>query len=160
MPWPEATLCLLCAWAADHQSEQATLSLSYHRPPACTGIWCNRYHSVALLAAALGIHVIQVQKEACKQLPGPMLLAHESRTSRVSSALPDVVQGPPESLIWERGFGLMFAQPAIQPLRRPIERRIEDAAAPFSARATCSAHPMFGCDAAWLWRPLQKSHSR
>ncbi|GFH26040.1 hypothetical protein HaLaN_24116 [Haematococcus lacustris] len=35
-------------------------------------------------------------REACKQFPGRVVLVHEFRTSRVSSAHTDVVAGQPE----------------------------------------------------------------
>ncbi|KAJ9508368.1 hypothetical protein QJQ45_011885 [Haematococcus lacustris] len=44
-----------------------------------------------------GVPAKQIQREACKQFPGRVVLVHEFRTSRVSSARTDVVAGQPES---------------------------------------------------------------
>ncbi|GFH14022.1 hypothetical protein HaLaN_09995, partial [Haematococcus lacustris] len=41
-------------------------------------------------------------REACKQFPGRVVLVHEFRTSRISSARTDVVAGHPESFRWLR----------------------------------------------------------
>ncbi|KAJ9515538.1 hypothetical protein QJQ45_021643, partial [Haematococcus lacustris] len=47
-----------------------------------------------------GVPVKQMQREACKQFPGRVVLVHEFRTSRVSSARTNVVQGQAESFRW------------------------------------------------------------
>ncbi|GFH13415.1 hypothetical protein HaLaN_09296 [Haematococcus lacustris] len=39
-------------------------------------------------------------REACKQFPGRVVLVHEFRTSRVSSARTNVVQGQAQSFRW------------------------------------------------------------
>ncbi|GFH13262.1 uncharacterized protein HaLaN_09107 [Haematococcus lacustris] len=44
-----------------------------------------------------GVPVNQMRREACKQFPGRVVLVHEFRTSRVSSARTNVVQGQAES---------------------------------------------------------------
>ncbi|GFH24504.1 hypothetical protein HaLaN_22312 [Haematococcus lacustris] len=44
-----------------------------------------------------GVPVNQMQREACNQFPGRVVLVHEFRTSRVSSARTNVVQGQAES---------------------------------------------------------------
>ncbi|GFH31065.1 hypothetical protein HaLaN_30031 [Haematococcus lacustris] len=41
-------------------------------------------------------------REACKQFPGRVVLVHEFRTSRVSSARTNVVAGQAESFRWLR----------------------------------------------------------
>ncbi|KAJ9519915.1 hypothetical protein QJQ45_014645 [Haematococcus lacustris] len=47
-----------------------------------------------------GVPVKQMQREACKQYPGRVVLVHEFRTSRVGSARTKVVQGQAESCRW------------------------------------------------------------
>ncbi|KAJ9506911.1 hypothetical protein QJQ45_002474 [Haematococcus lacustris] len=47
-----------------------------------------------------GVPVKQMQREACKQFPGRVVLVHEFRTSRVSSARTNVVAGQAESFRW------------------------------------------------------------
>ncbi|KAJ9514152.1 hypothetical protein QJQ45_002244 [Haematococcus lacustris] len=47
-----------------------------------------------------GVPVTQMQREACKQFPGRVVLVHEFRTSRVSSARTNVVAGQAESFRW------------------------------------------------------------
>ncbi|KAJ9506533.1 hypothetical protein QJQ45_019591 [Haematococcus lacustris] len=47
-----------------------------------------------------GVPVSQMLKEACRQFPGRVLLVHEFRTSRVSSARSNVVAGQAESFRW------------------------------------------------------------
>ncbi|KAJ9518587.1 hypothetical protein QJQ45_018613 [Haematococcus lacustris] len=47
-----------------------------------------------------GVPVKQMLREACKQFPGRVVLEHEFRTSRVSSARTNVVQGQAESFRW------------------------------------------------------------
>ncbi|KAJ9519138.1 hypothetical protein QJQ45_007690 [Haematococcus lacustris] len=47
-----------------------------------------------------GVPVKQMLREACKQFPGCVVLVHEFRTSRVSSARTNVVQGQAESFRW------------------------------------------------------------
>ncbi|GFH13428.1 hypothetical protein HaLaN_09313 [Haematococcus lacustris] len=44
-----------------------------------------------------GVPVKLMQREACKQFPGRVVLVHDFRTSRVSSARTNVVQGQAES---------------------------------------------------------------
>ncbi|KAJ9534870.1 hypothetical protein QJQ45_029560, partial [Haematococcus lacustris] len=44
-----------------------------------------------------GVPVKQMQREACKHFPGRVVLVHEFRTSRVSSARTNMVQGQAES---------------------------------------------------------------
>ncbi|KAJ9518074.1 hypothetical protein QJQ45_009992 [Haematococcus lacustris] len=47
-----------------------------------------------------GVPVKQMLREACKQFPGSVVLVHEFRTSRVSSARTNVVAGQAESFRW------------------------------------------------------------
>ncbi|KAJ9520549.1 hypothetical protein QJQ45_007411 [Haematococcus lacustris] len=47
-----------------------------------------------------GVPVNQMRREACNQFPGRVVLVHEFRTSRVSSARTNVVQGQAESVRW------------------------------------------------------------
>ncbi|KAJ9514392.1 hypothetical protein QJQ45_012389 [Haematococcus lacustris] len=47
-----------------------------------------------------GVPVKQMQREACKQFPGRVVLVHEFRTSRVSSARTNVVAGQAEPFRW------------------------------------------------------------
>ncbi|KAJ9514276.1 hypothetical protein QJQ45_012215 [Haematococcus lacustris] len=47
-----------------------------------------------------GVPVKQMQREACKQFPGRVVLVHEFWTSRVSSARTNVVAGQAESFRW------------------------------------------------------------
>ncbi|GFH08762.1 uncharacterized protein HaLaN_03780 [Haematococcus lacustris] len=47
-----------------------------------------------------GVPVKQMRREACKQFPGRVVLVHEFRTSRVSSARTNVVAGQAESFRW------------------------------------------------------------
>ncbi|KAJ9518377.1 hypothetical protein QJQ45_010295 [Haematococcus lacustris] len=47
-----------------------------------------------------GVPVKQMRREACKQFPGRVMLVHEFRTSRVSSARTNVVEGQAESFKW------------------------------------------------------------
>ncbi|KAJ9528074.1 hypothetical protein QJQ45_005736 [Haematococcus lacustris] len=47
-----------------------------------------------------GVPVKQMRREACKQFPGRVVLVHEFRTSRVSSARSNVVAGQAESFRW------------------------------------------------------------
>ncbi|KAJ9521018.1 hypothetical protein QJQ45_022749, partial [Haematococcus lacustris] len=47
-----------------------------------------------------GVPVNQMRREACKQFPERVVLVHEFRTSRVSSARTNVVQGQAESFRW------------------------------------------------------------
>ncbi|KAJ9520845.1 hypothetical protein QJQ45_014045 [Haematococcus lacustris] len=53
-----------------------------------------------------GVPVKQMLREACKQFPGRVVLVHEFRTSRVSSAHTDVVAGQPESFRWHTWRGM------------------------------------------------------
>ncbi|GFH30390.1 hypothetical protein HaLaN_29240, partial [Haematococcus lacustris] len=47
-----------------------------------------------------GVPVKQMRREACKQFPGRVVLVHEFRTSRVSSARTNVVAGQAETFRW------------------------------------------------------------
>ncbi|KAJ9510920.1 hypothetical protein QJQ45_027854 [Haematococcus lacustris] len=49
-----------------------------------------------------GVPVKQMLREACKQLPGRVVMVHEFRTSRVSSARTNVGAGQAESFRWLR----------------------------------------------------------
>ncbi|KAJ9512595.1 hypothetical protein QJQ45_018900 [Haematococcus lacustris] len=90
------TMCLsLCALAADCQG--------------CNSAATGRPLALAYGAAGFsgsgsigskGVPVNQMQREACKQFPGRVVLVHEFRTSRVSSARTNVVQGQAESFRW------------------------------------------------------------
>ncbi|GFH12914.1 hypothetical protein HaLaN_08695 [Haematococcus lacustris] len=90
-------MCLsLCASAADCQGCQGTLQLSCHRSPPGPGLWGSRLQRQRHHGQQ-DVPVKQMQREACKQFPGRVVLVHEFRTSRVSSARTNVVQGQAES---------------------------------------------------------------
>ncbi|KAJ9525901.1 hypothetical protein QJQ45_009226 [Haematococcus lacustris] len=63
-----------------------------------------------------GVPVKQMLREACKQFPGRVVLVHEFRTSRVSSARTDVVAGQPESFRWLRPVRSMATRSRIRGL--------------------------------------------
>ncbi|GFH30790.1 hypothetical protein HaLaN_29710, partial [Haematococcus lacustris] len=55
-------------------------------------------------------------REACKHFPGRVVLVHEFRTSRVSSARNDVVAGQPEAFRWLRPVRSMATRSRIRGL--------------------------------------------
>ncbi|GFH29808.1 hypothetical protein HaLaN_28536 [Haematococcus lacustris] len=57
-----------------------------------------------------------MQREACKQFPGRVVLVHEFRTNRVSSARTNVVQGQAESFRWLYPVGSMAKRSRIRGL--------------------------------------------
>ncbi|GFH10546.1 hypothetical protein HaLaN_05877, partial [Haematococcus lacustris] len=63
-----------------------------------------------------GVPVKQMLREACQQFPGRVVLVHEFRTSRVSSAHTDVVAGQPESFRWLRPVRSMATRSRIRGL--------------------------------------------
>ncbi|KAJ9509181.1 hypothetical protein QJQ45_001669 [Haematococcus lacustris] len=63
-----------------------------------------------------GVPVKHMLREACKQFPGRVVLVHEFRTSRVSSARTDVVAGQPESFRWLRPVRSMATRSRIRGL--------------------------------------------
>ncbi|KAJ9526740.1 hypothetical protein QJQ45_017514 [Haematococcus lacustris] len=63
-----------------------------------------------------GVPVKHMLREACKQFPGSVVLVHEFRTSRVSSAHTDVVAGQPESFRWRRPVRSMATRSRIRGL--------------------------------------------
>ncbi|KAJ9523786.1 hypothetical protein QJQ45_019982 [Haematococcus lacustris] len=77
-----------------------------------------------------GVPVKQMQREACKQFPGRVVLVHEFRTSRVSSARTNVVQGQAESFRWLHPVRSMAKQSRIRGLMcstsNVIKRRFYD----------------------------------
>ncbi|KAJ9512687.1 hypothetical protein QJQ45_018801, partial [Haematococcus lacustris] len=63
-----------------------------------------------------GVPVKQMLKEACKQFPGRVLMVHEFRTSRVSSARTNVVAGHAEGFRWLRPVRSMATRSRIRGL--------------------------------------------
>ncbi|KAJ9513156.1 hypothetical protein QJQ45_029356 [Haematococcus lacustris] len=63
-----------------------------------------------------GVPVKQMLREACKQFPGRVMLVHEFRTSRVSSARTNVVAGQAESFRWLRPVRSMATRSRIRGL--------------------------------------------
>ncbi|KAJ9509185.1 hypothetical protein QJQ45_001674 [Haematococcus lacustris] len=63
-----------------------------------------------------GVPVKHMLREACKHFPGRVVLVHEFRTSRVSSARTDVVAGQPESFRWLRPVRSMATRSRIRGL--------------------------------------------
>ncbi|KAJ9526117.1 hypothetical protein QJQ45_009611 [Haematococcus lacustris] len=63
-----------------------------------------------------GVPVKQMLREACKQFPGRVVLVHEFRTSRVSSARTNVVAGQAESFRWLRPVRSMATRSRIRGL--------------------------------------------
>ncbi|KAJ9508557.1 hypothetical protein QJQ45_012094 [Haematococcus lacustris] len=63
-----------------------------------------------------GVPVKQMLREACKQFPGRVVLVHEFRTSRVSSARTNVVAGQAEAFRWLRPVRSMATRSRIRGL--------------------------------------------
>ncbi|GFH11104.1 uncharacterized protein HaLaN_06545 [Haematococcus lacustris] len=63
-----------------------------------------------------GVPVKQMLTEACQQFPGRVVLVHEFRTSRVSSAGTNVVAGQAESFRWLRPVRSMATRSRIMGL--------------------------------------------
>ncbi|KAJ9520273.1 hypothetical protein QJQ45_030255, partial [Haematococcus lacustris] len=63
-----------------------------------------------------GVPVKQMLREACKQFPGHVVMVHEFRTSRVSSARTKVVAGQAESFWWLRPVRSMATRSRIRGL--------------------------------------------
>ncbi|GFH19910.1 hypothetical protein HaLaN_16942 [Haematococcus lacustris] len=64
----------------------------------------------------MGVPVKQMLREACQQFPGRVVLVHEFRTSRVSSARTNVVAGHAESFRWLRPVRSMATRSRIRGL--------------------------------------------
>ncbi|KAJ9513954.1 hypothetical protein QJQ45_021027 [Haematococcus lacustris] len=113
-----------------------------------------------------GVPVKQMLREACKQFPGRVVLVHEFRTSRVSSARTNVVQGQAESFRWLHPVRSMATRSRIRGLMcstsNVIKRRLYDrdvSAAP-SIRSIAAGPGRPRELSSWLGRPAMPNPGR
>ncbi|KAJ9526711.1 hypothetical protein QJQ45_017823, partial [Haematococcus lacustris] len=81
------------------QIPAGTLKLGCHRSPPGPGLWVSSFSGSGSIGSR-GVPVKQMLREACKQFPGRVVMVHEFRTSRVSSARTNVMAGQAESFRW------------------------------------------------------------
>ncbi|KAJ9528516.1 hypothetical protein QJQ45_020521 [Haematococcus lacustris] len=105
-----------------------------------------------------GVPVKQMLKEACKQFPGRVLMVHEFRTSRVSSARTSVVAGHAEGFRWLRSVRSMATQSRIRGLMCSTSTGIRfydrDVSAALNIRRIASEL------SSWLGRPAMPNLGR
>ncbi|KAL6746588.1 hypothetical protein V8C86DRAFT_3205382 [Haematococcus lacustris] len=105
----------------------ARFRLHQHKQSTVAKFWVEVGRPLALAYGAAGfsgagsrgskgVPVKQMLREACKQFPGRVVLVHEFRTSRVSSAHTDVVPGQQESFRWLRPVRSMATRSRIRGL--------------------------------------------
>ncbi|KAJ9523308.1 hypothetical protein QJQ45_005266 [Haematococcus lacustris] len=111
-----------------------------------------------------GVPVKQMQREACKQFPGRVVLVHEFRTSRVSSARTNVVQGQAESFKWQRPVRTMAKRSRIWGLMCPTSIGIRfydrDVSAALSIRRIAAGPGSPRELSGWLGRPAMPNPGR
>ncbi|KAJ9520833.1 hypothetical protein QJQ45_014024 [Haematococcus lacustris] len=113
-----------------HQHKQSTVAKFWADTVKGARVRCNSAATGRPLALAYGaasfsgsgsrgsrgVPVKQMLREACKQLPGRVVLVHEFRTSRVSSARTNVVADQAESFRWLRPVRSMATRSRIRGL--------------------------------------------
>ncbi|KAJ9528024.1 hypothetical protein QJQ45_005708 [Haematococcus lacustris] len=98
------------AWMAGIQHEHAVLSQVTNYTASL-----QRYREYVAMTLVTW-PAMWMLREACKQFPGRVVLVHEFRTSRVSSAYTDVVPGQQESFRWLRPVRSMATRSRIRGL--------------------------------------------
>ncbi|KAJ9506846.1 hypothetical protein QJQ45_023147 [Haematococcus lacustris] len=97
--------------------------------PLALAYWAAGFSGSGTIGSK-GVPVKQMLREACKQFPGRVVLVHEFRTSRVSSARTNVVQGQAESFRWLYPVRSMAKRSRIRGLMcstsNAIKRRLDD----------------------------------
>ncbi|KAJ9529196.1 hypothetical protein QJQ45_007896 [Haematococcus lacustris] len=113
-----------------HQHKQSTVAKFWAETVRGAMVRCNSAATGRPLALAYGaagfsgagsrgsrgVPVKHMLREACKQFPGRVVLVHEFRTSRVSSARTNVVAGQPEGFRWLRPVRSMATRSRIRGL--------------------------------------------
>ncbi|KAJ9529734.1 hypothetical protein QJQ45_014507 [Haematococcus lacustris] len=113
-----------------------------------------------------GVPVKQMRREACKQFPGGVVLVHEFRTSRVSSARTNVVAGQAESFRWLHPVRSMATWFRIQGLMcstsNVIKRRFydRDVSAALNIRRIAAGPGRPRELSSWLGRPAMPNPGR
>ncbi|KAJ9519155.1 hypothetical protein QJQ45_007719 [Haematococcus lacustris] len=113
-----------------------------------------------------GVPVKQMLREACKQFPGRVVLVHEFRTSRVSSARTNVVQGQAESFRWLHPVRSMAKRSRIRGLMcstsNVIKRRFydRDVSAALNIRRIAAGPGRPRELSSWLGRPAMPNPGR
>ncbi|KAJ9508846.1 hypothetical protein QJQ45_028162 [Haematococcus lacustris] len=111
-----------------------------------------------------GVPVKHMLREACKQFPGRVLLVHEFRTSRVSSARTDVVAGQPESFRWLRPVRSMATRSRIRGLMCSTSNGIRfydrDVSAALNIRRIAAGPGRPRELSSWLGRPAMPNPGR
>ncbi|KAJ9515773.1 hypothetical protein QJQ45_008671 [Haematococcus lacustris] len=103
-------------------------------------------------------------REACKQFPGRVVLVHEFRTSRVSSARTDVVAGQAESFRWLRPVRSMATRSRIRGLMCSTSNVIRfydrDVSAALNIRRIAAGPGRPRELSSWLGRPAMPNPGR
>ncbi|KAJ9516175.1 hypothetical protein QJQ45_024599 [Haematococcus lacustris] len=111
-----------------------------------------------------GVPVKQMLREACKQFPGRVVLVHEFRTSRVSSARTDVVAGQAESFRWLRPVRSMATRSRIRGLMCSTSNGIRfydrDVSAALNIRRIAAGPGRPRELSSWLGRPAMPNPGR
>ncbi|KAJ9508648.1 hypothetical protein QJQ45_027933, partial [Haematococcus lacustris] len=111
-----------------------------------------------------GVPVKQMLKEACKQFPGRVVMVHEFRTSRVSSARTNVVAGQAESFRWLRPVRSMATRSRIRGLMCSTGNGIRfydrDVSAALNIRRIAAGPGRPRELSSWLGRPAMPSPGR
>ncbi|KAJ9523813.1 hypothetical protein QJQ45_019999 [Haematococcus lacustris] len=113
-----------------------------------------------------GVPVKQMLREACKQLPGRVVMVHEFRTSRVSSARTNVVAGQAGSFMWLYPVRSMAKQSRIRGLMcstsNVIKRRFydRDVSAALNIRRIAAGQGRPRELSSWLGRPAMPNPGR
>ncbi|KAJ9531896.1 hypothetical protein QJQ45_021993 [Haematococcus lacustris] len=111
-----------------------------------------------------GVPVKHMLREACKQFPGRVVLVHEFRTSRVSSARTDVVAGQPESFRWLRPVRSMATRSRIRGLMCSTSNDIRfydrDVSAALNIRRIAAGPGRPRELSSWLGRPAMPNPGR
>ncbi|KAJ9512785.1 hypothetical protein QJQ45_029011 [Haematococcus lacustris] len=113
-----------------------------------------------------GVPVKQMRRQACKQFPGRVVLVHGFRTSRVSSARTNVVQGQAEFFRWLYPVRSMAKRSRIRGLMRStstvIKRRFydRDVSAALNIRRIAAGPGRPRELSSWLGRPAMPNPGR
>ncbi|KAJ9515958.1 hypothetical protein QJQ45_016861, partial [Haematococcus lacustris] len=111
-----------------------------------------------------GVPVKQMLREACKQFPGRVVMVHEFRTSRVSSARTDVVAGQAESFRWLRPVRSMATRSRIRGLMCSTSNGIRfydrDVSAALNIRRIAAGPGRPRELSSWLGRPAMPNPGR
>ncbi|KAJ9532098.1 hypothetical protein QJQ45_003793 [Haematococcus lacustris] len=111
-----------------------------------------------------GVPVKQMLREACQQFPGRVLMVHEFRTSRVSSARTNVVAGHAEGFRWLRPVRSMATRSRIRGLMCSTSTGIRfydrDVSAVLNIRRIAAGSGRPRELSSWLGRPAMPNPGR